>query len=40
MSHHCIYFSKTLVMEEMEKVKNGEDLDSSVIRTIQTLGTT
>jgi hypothetical protein len=30
MSHHCIYFSKTLVMEEIKKVKNGEDFDSSI----------
>jgi len=28
MSHFCIYISKTLVMEIMESVKNGEDLDS------------
>jgi hypothetical protein len=40
MSHYYAYISKTLISEEMEKVKNGEDLDSSVIRTIQTLGTT
>jgi hypothetical protein len=28
MSHHCIYIFETLVMEEMEIVENGEDLDS------------
>jgi hypothetical protein len=27
MSHHYIYIFKTLVMEEMEIVENGEDLD-------------
>jgi hypothetical protein len=27
MSHHYIYISKTLVMKEMEKVENREDLD-------------
>jgi hypothetical protein len=28
MSHYHVYISKTLVMEKMEKVENGEDLDS------------
>jgi hypothetical protein len=28
MPHHCIYIFKILIIEEMEKTKNGEDPNS------------
>jgi len=31
MSHFCVYISKTIVIKEIEKVENGENLNSNLV---------